>query len=61
MKQKRITWTVDPTPRDISLMEKYMNRLRGKNGERRGLRTKIVLEAFRLHARHLRGKRDGVI
>ena len=55
---KRITWTVEPA-RDVeSLVDKRMTQMVGKNGNKRGLRTRILNEAVRHHLAYLHGKRE---
>jgi hypothetical protein len=55
---KRVTWTIEPEADVQSLVSKQLNRLAGRNGRRRGLRTRILNEAVRAYLAGLQGKRD---
>jgi len=61
----RETWTIRPDADVASMMKKAINRavraakLRGQTLGRRGLRTRLLNEAFRAQYEHLRGKREG--
>ena len=62
----RETWTIQPEADVVSLMRKAINEAvreagdRGLKLGRRGLRTRLLNEAFRAQYAHLRGKREAV-
>ena len=61
----RETWTIQPEADVVSLMRKAINEAvreagaRGLKAGRRGLRTRLLNEAFRAQYERLRGKREG--
>ena len=57
---KRETWTVEPEADVRSLVRKEMNRMVGRSGNKRGLRTRIIHDALRAHLAGLKGKREAL-
>jgi len=55
---KRVTWTIEPAEDVKSLVGKAINALAGREGRKRGLRTKLINEAVRSHLACFRGKRE---
>jgi len=61
----RETWTIQPEADVVSLMRKAINEAvreaggRGQKLGRRGLRTRLLIVAFRAQYERLRGKREG--
>lgn len=56
---KRTTWTFEPDGDVKSLMKKAINAVCGRDGHKRGKRTKLINEALRIHFSRHRGKREG--
>ena len=55
---KRTTWTIEPDEDVASLVSKEMTARVGRNGNRRGLLTKILNELARSGLAHHKGKRE---
>lgn len=57
-RRDRTTWTIDPDHESESLMDKAITRICGKTGNRRGVRTRIILDALKMHLATMKGKRE---
>ncbi|HZV33172.1 MAG TPA: hypothetical protein VFB72_01245 [Verrucomicrobiae bacterium] len=57
-RKKRLTITFQPDKDAQSLLSKELNRIAGVNGEKHGLRSRLINEAIRLAFNRNKGKRE---